>query len=112
MAKQPIVDIGDEIRSPVEFTVDGVLTDPTDVTVKVQLGDNSEATFTSPVAGLPTGDIKRTADEPLGVFEHSFVCTIAGETTVRWFGDGVLNAAWERTFTVKASRFATPLAKS
>ena len=111
MAKQPVVDIGDEVRSPVEFSIDDVRTDPTDVTVKVQLGDDSELTYSGPVASLPA-EITRQAGVASGAFEYSLRLTVAGETTVRWFGDGVLNAAWERTFTVRASRFATPLAKS
>lgn len=112
MAKLPIVDIGDEVRAPVEFSLDEILTDPTEVTVKVELGDGTEVTFSTPVSAVPTADIVRTVGKPVGSFEYSRIMTIAGETTFRWFGDGAVNAAWERTLTVKSSRFAAPLAKS
>jgi len=95
-----VVDIGDQVRSTVTFTLDGVSTDPTTIVRKIKDPAGTETTVT-----VPDASVTKASD---GVYYSDIVATMAGTYYVRWNGTGTVVAAAESSFVVRQSAFTTP----
>lgn len=91
-------DVGDGVRTTSQFKVNGVLTDPTSVTIKVKTPAGTVTTKSYPA----DPEVVRTG---LGAFSYTFILTTAGSWWYRWEGAGAVIGAAERRFQVRASEF-------
>lgn len=93
-------DIGDVATLVGTFTVAGVATDPTTITLIVRTPAGVETTYTYALTEL-------TKVSP-GVFTRDQECTEAGVWAYRFVGTGDVKSAGERQFRVNRSLFASP----
>jgi hypothetical protein len=85
--------LGNLIRVTAEFSIGGVDTDPTTVTLEVK---DPAGTVTTPIPVKDAGQGKYHADINVNA---------AGDWWYRWEGTGVAQAAAEQRFIIKASKF-------
>lgn len=90
-----------EVRLTSAFSVNGIATDPTTVTLKIKKPDGTVVTFTYPAS---------IAKDSVGNYHYDYMPpTIAadpsaiGKYTWRWDGTGTVKAADEGSFKVTAS---------
>jgi hypothetical protein len=88
-------EIGDTVRLSTTFTVGGVPTDPTDVSLVIRSPDGTSVT-----EDYNPGDIVR---DSAGVFHLDLVVTLAGIYAWKWEGTGTAAGVDEGTFTVEVS---------
>jgi hypothetical protein len=88
-------DIGDQVRVTGTFTVSGVATDPTAVTLVV----NAAGTSTTYTYGVGQTIVK----DGVGVYHADLAINTAGVWAFRWAGTGAATAAEEDKFVVIAS---------
>jgi len=93
----PSYDIDQSVRLWAVFEVDGVLTDPTTITVKVQDPSGNEATYT--YAG---GTVTRHST---GLYYKDVLIDESGTWYYKYIGTGSVSAAEERSFSVDTSQF-------
>jgi hypothetical protein len=92
-------DIGDRIRSNVEFrTIASVLTDPTTIVFKYK--DPSENTTT-----LTFGVDAAVVKDAVGAYHVDWDIDESGTWHYRWEGTGALVGAVENWFLIRASEF-------
>lgn len=92
-------DIGDQIRCSVEFTNrSGTYVDPSSVTFKIK---NPTGTITSYIYGTDDKLVK----EATGKYYILIEPTSSGIWHYRFEGDGIVIAASESNFVVKATQF-------
>lgn len=92
-------DLGDAPRAINKFRdFNGVLADPTTVTVKIRKGDGTIVVKTFPT---DTDIVK----DSTGVYHIDIDTDVAGTWTVRFAGTGTVKAAIEQRFKVKDSDF-------
>lgn len=89
-------DVGDTVRSTATFKVNGVLTDPTGVTLRVK---SPSGTITSRT--YPT-DISKTST---GTYQADIDLTANGDWWYRWEATGTVKAARERRLSVRKTEF-------
>ena len=90
--------INQAVRIYARFEQEGVLTDPTEVTLKVQDPSLNDATYTY-VAG---SDITKAST---GVFYYDLTIDEAGTWYYQYYGTGAVIAAFEGSFQVPSSQF-------
>lgn len=91
-------DIGDAIRLSATFTVGGVATDPTTLTLRIKAPGGTETTYTY---GTDAALVK----DSVGVYHLDYLPPVAGGYTYRWAGTGAAQAASETPFSVRLSAF-------
>lgn len=92
-----LYEIGDVIRCSVEFRdLNGVLGDPDTVVFKHKDPSANIATITYPT------DIVRTA---AGLYYYDLTIDEGGTWSIRWVASGTIDAAGEKTLTVRTSAF-------
>lgn len=92
-------DKGDKVRLHASFTVDGVATDPTNITLKIKDPDDTETSFSYP------GAISKGST---GYYYYDLVLPVdstSGAWHYRFESDGVVNSAAEKTIITLASHF-------
>lgn len=91
-------DIGDVARLSVAFANSaGAATDPTTVTLKLELPDGTEKTLTYALAEI--------TKDSTGNYHYDHTITLAGRHTYKYLGTGTVVAAEEAAFVVKSSVF-------
>lgn len=101
MAQRNAYEVGDRVRLTATFTdEDDALTDPTEVTIRVQDPSGNEASDTY---NGGAGNVTRVS---LGVFRLFVTIDESGRWHWKANGTGALVAAQERSFTVRPSEFA------
>jgi len=85
--------VGQIVRLAITFTdASSALIDPTTVTLKVQLPDNTQITYSGTVV-----------HDSLGKYHQDFTVTEAGTYLFRWDGEGGVSALQEGSFVVHAT---------
>ena len=97
MADADLYDIGDVVRLTGTFSVDGVDTDPTTVTLKVKDPSKNVATYTYALAELTKSDT--------GIYYRDISLDEGGIWWYRWEGTGTVESAEEGKFGVSMSEF-------
>jgi hypothetical protein len=100
MADDKYYDKGDKVRLHATFTVAGVLTDPTTITLIIRDPDAVDTTFTYALAEITRGS--------LGYFYHDFIIpftSTAGAWHYRFESTGAVTSAAEKTFIARSSHF-------
>lgn len=92
--------IGDSAEPTCRFSVAGVLTDPTTVTLKVRDPAGTETTYT--LAGATV------TKASTGVYYRDVALSVAGRWVFRWLGTGTVPAAVESALDVAPSLLTTP----
>jgi len=90
-----IYDVGDEVRLTCTFSVSGVNTDPSAVTLLVSDPSANVTTYTY------AADITKSAT---GIYYYDVGVDEAGGWEYRWAGTGTATGAEEARFNVKAQR--------
>jgi hypothetical protein len=86
------------ISTATAFTVGGVATDPTTVTLKIEEPDGTEVSYTYAAAQITRASA--------GSYYKDVTVDQAGTHTYRWVGTGAVAAVDEDSFYVLASVFA------
>ena len=92
-----VYDIGDRIRISVTFTVDGVASDPSEVTLKVQDPSGNEAEYV-----YSEGDLTR---DDTGVYYYDVTVDESGYWYYRMEATGDVVASGESHLAVRKSEF-------
>ena len=87
----------DKVRLTANFTVNGVLTDPTTVTLKVKNLSGTISTYTYALA--------QVTKSAVGIYFKDISLDKIGEWFYRWEGTGAVEAANETYLDVKDSEF-------
>jgi len=90
-------DTGDVVRFSAEFTSDGVLTDPTEVTLKIKQPNGTISTYTYGAA-----EITRVST---GNYYKDVEMTQTGQLWYRFSGTGALISAEESYLIIRPSEF-------
>jgi hypothetical protein len=90
-------DKGDLVRLSAAFTVAGVATDPTTVTLKVQDPSGNEATYT-----YALGQVTK---DSAGAYHYDLAIDETGLWTYRWAGTGAVVTAGEANLYARRSAF-------
>lgn len=90
-------DINDLPRTTATFTVSGVATDPTTVTLKVKDPSGNTDTYTYALSQITKSST--------GVYYKNIPIDEAGDWWYRWEGAGAVVAAYEGYFRVRRSQF-------
>ena len=93
-----IYDKGDLVRVTVTFSVGGVTTDPTTITLKVKNPAGTVATYTYALAQI--------VKSATGIYYKDISVTTSGAWYYNFAGTGTVEAADENGFAVKASEFS------
>ena len=104
-----VLDIGDTAKLDLDLKVDGVLTNPTTLTLVVQSPSQflagSSTTYTYPTTEV-VHRLDPASSAPLvGKFRGLVDCTEAGLWHFRWVSTGTARGAEEGTFTVRTPGF-------
>lgn len=91
-------DVGQEVRSDVDFTVAGVLTDPTTITFMFL---DPSGTTTTWVFGVDP----EVVQDGVGEYHADWTLDEEGGWYYRWEGTGTLDASAERYLEVRDSKF-------
>lgn len=97
MANPNTYDKGDVVRLTGTFTVDGVATDPTTVTLKVQEPDGTETTYTYALATV--------TKVSTGVYRKDITIDESGYWYYRWEGTGTVATSGEAVLLTRESEF-------
>jgi hypothetical protein len=89
--------VGDLVRITGTFSVAGVATDPTTVTLKVRTPSGAVSTYTYAGGGV--------TKDATGVYRRDVSATEPGRWLYRWEGTGTAEAAEEGSFDVEMSAF-------
>jgi hypothetical protein len=92
--------VGSQVRLQNGFTLNGVYTDPTTVTIKTTSPAGTELTTTFPAAGL-------TADA-VGRYSYVFTPGVVGVWSYLWTGTGTVESTSAGSFTVYAAGTLVP----
>jgi len=92
-----VYDKNDKVRLTARFTVSGVLTDPTTVTLKIRNLLGVTSTYTYALAQITKSAV--------GVYYKDISLDRSGEWFYRWEGTGTVEAANETYLDVKDSEF-------
>lgn len=90
----PAYEQGSQAVTTATFTLDGVATDPTAVTVGVEAPDKTLTLYT---AGVDAQLVK----DGTGAYHLTTVPALPGDYFVRWVGTGTVTAAGQGTFTAR-----------
>lgn len=99
MAVNVTYDVGDVVPVTAEFTVGGIFTDPTTVTLKIR---RPSGVIDTKVYGVDAGVIRDSA----GKFRYDIAVDEPGIWHYRWVGTGPAAAAHESRLVVVLSRFS------
>jgi len=91
-------DVGAVVEAAVDIDVDGVLTDPSALTVKYR---DPGGNVTTKVFGTDA----EVVNDDVGIYHIDIHTDEKGEWAVRWVGTGEASGATEYSFHVRASRF-------
>lgn len=90
-------DVGDSCRTTAFFKVSGVLSDPTEVTLRYKAPDGTTAYFTTPDP--------RIVQDATGTYHADIHLNASGDWWYRWEGTGAVTAAREKRLSVRPSEF-------
>lgn len=89
-------DVGDSVRTTALFKVNGTLTDPSGITLRVKSPSGSITTLT-----YPTGISKNST----GSYSADIELTASGDWWYRWESTGTVRSARERRLSVRKTEF-------
>lgn len=90
-------DVGDSVRTTAYFKVSGVLSDPSEVTLRYKTPSGTTAYYTTPD--------NRIVKDATGTYRADILLNASGDWFYRWEGTGAVTAARERRLRVRPTEF-------